>query len=447
MPTPLITSFSINTNAPIDSRMVASTSTDRNAISYKYDGMQVFTLDSRTMWTYNASTLSWTASTGGGGGGNGIYGGSGALLANTYVNTGTIANSISAQSYNFVLGSSASTNSIYYSTIFNRHTATGDYTGVEVKNQWSYNSNTSSVAYVSYNPPDPINGYVGGIDFVTSNTRRVTINKNGVFRLWSPTFSADIIAASISSNQIYYLPNKTGNIALISDIPNGLHKLTNLGNTTSNNIIISGTLSVGYLQSLTTAATSMTLDGSTNQVILSPSMALTRSSNGNIRREKLVSGTIPHSTTGGVFVPNVYTFNHFDEVLSPAYTGSTGYRIVTIKYEVETSTHPVAPLSFGVTYPLYYRITSGIISYGMYGYLTPTLLLNTISSDIVYKLTSGAGTPVVVSSAPGAANTFVGPLTWPADVYSIILNQTIESSYYDGAYKCFYTLDVQYITL
>ena len=158
MPTPLITSFSINTNAPIDSRMVASTSTDRNAISYKYDGMQVFTLDSRTMWTYNASTLSWTASTGGGGGGNGIYGGSGALLANTYVNTGTIANSISAQSYNFVLGSSASTNSIYYSTIFNRHTATGDYTGVEVKNQWSYNSNTSSVAYVSYNPPDPING-------------------------------------------------------------------------------------------------------------------------------------------------------------------------------------------------------------------------------------------------------------------------------------------------
>ena len=244
----LITNFTINTNAPIDDRMVASTSTDRNAISYKYDGMQVFTLDSRTMWTYNASTLSWTASTGVDG--NGIYGGSGSLVGNTYVNTGTIADSISAKSYNFVLGSSASTNSIYYSTIFNRHTATGDYTGVEVKNQWSYNSNTSSVAYISFNPLDPINGYVGGIDFSTSNTRRVTIDKNGVFRLWSPTYSADIIPI-INANRIYTLPNKNGTFSMISDLTSlTLQNVTSVGATTSTNVNFLGTMSVSKINTI-----------------------------------------------------------------------------------------------------------------------------------------------------------------------------------------------------
>ena len=116
MPTPLITNFTINTNAPIDSRLVVTASSDRDALAYKYDGMQVFTLDSRSMWTYNSTTLSWTSSVSLDG--NGIYSGNGNLPGNVYINTGTVSNIVSSKSFNFVLGASASNNSIYYSTIF-----------------------------------------------------------------------------------------------------------------------------------------------------------------------------------------------------------------------------------------------------------------------------------------------------------------------------------------
>lgn len=59
MSIPLIDNFNINTELPIDSRMVASNSTVRDAISYKYDGMKVFLLDDRKTYIWNKNNSSW----------------------------------------------------------------------------------------------------------------------------------------------------------------------------------------------------------------------------------------------------------------------------------------------------------------------------------------------------------------------------------------------------
>jgi len=60
MAIPLIDNLTINSNLPIDSRIIASSSVERDAIKYKYDGLRVFQLDTRTTYTWNLS--SYTAS-------------------------------------------------------------------------------------------------------------------------------------------------------------------------------------------------------------------------------------------------------------------------------------------------------------------------------------------------------------------------------------------------
>ena len=59
MPIPLIDNFNINSELPIDNRIIASSSTERNAISYKYDGLKVFQLDNRITYTWNKTSSSW----------------------------------------------------------------------------------------------------------------------------------------------------------------------------------------------------------------------------------------------------------------------------------------------------------------------------------------------------------------------------------------------------
>ena len=41
----IITNFDVNQNIPIDSRLVATSSSERDAINYKYDGMKVYQTD------------------------------------------------------------------------------------------------------------------------------------------------------------------------------------------------------------------------------------------------------------------------------------------------------------------------------------------------------------------------------------------------------------------
>jgi len=52
--------FNVNISLPIDSRIVASGSTARNAISYKYDGLRVFDTSDRKTYVWTTSTSTWT---------------------------------------------------------------------------------------------------------------------------------------------------------------------------------------------------------------------------------------------------------------------------------------------------------------------------------------------------------------------------------------------------
>lgn len=235
MPTSLISNFVINTNSPIDSRMVVTSSAARDAILYKYDGMQVFTTDTRTMWTYNLSGNSWSDLSVR----KGIYGGSGSLVGNTYVDTGNIGNFVGSQSYYFVLTASAS-KIVNFSTYFNRHTANDNWSGVELIQKFS-NNYDSNYSYMSFN----YSGY-NDIGFGVNGSRKFSIlsgcvsSGNGVV-IYSPTYSAIISPSYLTSDKIYYLPNKTGTLALTTDVSFG--NIIINGNTSSNPIIIYNVIS------------------------------------------------------------------------------------------------------------------------------------------------------------------------------------------------------------
>lgn len=217
MSIPLLTNFTINQNAPIDSRLVVTSSSARDSITYKYDGLTVFKTDDRTSWTYNAITATWSQNSGSGV--SGIYGGSGTLIGDTYVFTGLVSNSAGSSSKKFILSASSSpSNNIYFSSYFNRTVFGSTWPSVEYRMQYSYDSNTSNNVFISMNPLEPIANLSGGIDIGTSNVRRFTITSNGIVRLWSPTYSSDFNTSNLTANRTYNLPNNSGTLALTSDV-------------------------------------------------------------------------------------------------------------------------------------------------------------------------------------------------------------------------------------
>ena len=63
MPINIIDGFKINTEVPIDSRIVATNSNHRNSIEYKYDGLKVTQLDDRVTYVWNKSKFLLTGVT------------------------------------------------------------------------------------------------------------------------------------------------------------------------------------------------------------------------------------------------------------------------------------------------------------------------------------------------------------------------------------------------
>ena len=55
----LVDNFSINSDLPIDSRLVVDDQPSRESIEYKYDGLRVFQLDNRIHYIWNTNTDSW----------------------------------------------------------------------------------------------------------------------------------------------------------------------------------------------------------------------------------------------------------------------------------------------------------------------------------------------------------------------------------------------------
>jgi len=54
--------FQVNIGRPIDTRIVATTSAVRDAITYKYDGLSVFQLSDRRTYVWSESTSTWSSS-------------------------------------------------------------------------------------------------------------------------------------------------------------------------------------------------------------------------------------------------------------------------------------------------------------------------------------------------------------------------------------------------
>lgn len=81
----IIDGFKVNASAPVDYRIIASNSTDRDAISYKYDGLKVFLLNDRKTYTYNTTTATWSTDMSGTGNTLAMFGASGSNMVNSIV--------------------------------------------------------------------------------------------------------------------------------------------------------------------------------------------------------------------------------------------------------------------------------------------------------------------------------------------------------------------------
>lgn len=57
----IVDNFNLGTSKPIDGRVIATNSTARNAITYKYDGLKVFQTDNRVTYTWNATSSTWNS--------------------------------------------------------------------------------------------------------------------------------------------------------------------------------------------------------------------------------------------------------------------------------------------------------------------------------------------------------------------------------------------------
>jgi hypothetical protein len=114
----IITNFDLQQAVPIDSRLVATNSTARLSTPYPYVGLKVYQTDNQLTYTYIGNN-NWIVEERGG-----IYGGSGSLIGDTFVDFGTTSNTVGSQSYDLVWQTdSGSTTKSYLYNNFVRHTS------------------------------------------------------------------------------------------------------------------------------------------------------------------------------------------------------------------------------------------------------------------------------------------------------------------------------------
>jgi hypothetical protein len=165
----IITNFDLNAEFPLDSRLVASGSTARNAIQYKYDGMKVYDTSDRQSYIWDDSFSTWRVEY------NGIYGGSGSLPGDVYVNFGTVSTNSGSSSNDFVYRAGSVSDDLYFKNEFIRHTAwttgTPGWYGMEFRQQYLYKTSgtTYSSAFISFNPNISAGVARGGLAFGTGD--------------------------------------------------------------------------------------------------------------------------------------------------------------------------------------------------------------------------------------------------------------------------------------
>jgi len=208
MPISVITNFKVNTDQPIDTRLVATNSAALSEIEFPYDGLTVYTKEQNLNYTYTGA--GWQVSS------NGIYGGSGSMAGDTDVNMGSVGLNTNDKSYELILSASASTDGdrVQYATSFIRNVGQDDYKAVEVKNQVRFlDNNTVGLVYgpyISYNKNDPKKGIIsfGTPDRSLSTTvERLRIEPDSV----NINNGAIVMIPSTSSMPMYFSQNSTYN--------------------------------------------------------------------------------------------------------------------------------------------------------------------------------------------------------------------------------------------
>jgi hypothetical protein len=99
--------FDLNQNSPIDSRLVATSSVVRENITWKYAGLMVYQTDNKKTYLWDGAT--WSQESNGG-----IYGGSGSLVGDTYIDTGVVGSTSGNKSKILFLSSDSGTNKVSF---------------------------------------------------------------------------------------------------------------------------------------------------------------------------------------------------------------------------------------------------------------------------------------------------------------------------------------------
>jgi hypothetical protein len=142
-------------------------------MEYKYDGLTVYRTDTELHYVWDGT--SWEIAS------NGIYGGSGSLVGDTFIEEGFIGSNPNDETYKLILSASSSTENFNYVSNFSRN-GTGD---VQFKNSLLFG--TFSGPYINFSPDyDSILGfYRGGLSLGTGyidTHERLKIESNGVIR-------------------------------------------------------------------------------------------------------------------------------------------------------------------------------------------------------------------------------------------------------------------------
>jgi len=162
----IIDNFVVNVAKPIDSRLVATLSTDLTNIDYKYAGLKVYVTDESLTYVYGTDSI-WRVDGGGNSNiGGGIYGGSGSLPEDVTVFIGTVSDTVDDRSnyLNFQTGGLEGDKSIIYNYSYRKSTGS-DWQGVAYRQEKKSILSDNSVEqgpFIEYNGINPSKSTVVG---------------------------------------------------------------------------------------------------------------------------------------------------------------------------------------------------------------------------------------------------------------------------------------------
>lgn len=170
-------------------------------------GLTVFQTDTRQSWTWNQGSATWSYNVAG----NGIYSGSGSLIGDTYVNFGSVNNTIGSTSSIFGYSSIAGSNTVYLNNYIRRNASDSTYQSLAFRLQLFADLTPSS--YIEFNP-DYTN--YGALSFGTNNTERMRINTNGKVGVLMTAYNqASFMVNGVASSEGIYLSPDNSNISAV----------------------------------------------------------------------------------------------------------------------------------------------------------------------------------------------------------------------------------------